>query len=121
MESLSIKQTKKSPLVLLTEGELTFEGCSIINDPKHFFDPIENWVTKYVNTRPEKTIININFEYIDSSSVKSLFDILKLFDKLGKNKVVINWHFDYADPEILELGEIIESRLKSTVNFIELT
>jgi len=120
MQPLIIEPTKKSPLIELKNGELNFRGCSIHNDPKTFFAPILEWVQEYIANAPEKTTINIKFEYIDSASVKSLFEVLGIMKKLARRKQVkVNWHYDLNDPEILELGEIIQSKIEIDFNFIE--
>ncbi len=121
MENLYINPTKKSLEVDLKEGELSFTGCSITNDPKAFFTPVRNWVNEY-STSPEKTTtLNFKFEYIDSASVKIIYEILKDFKEIQKKgyEIIINWYFDYNDPEILELGEILKSKIKLEFSFIE--
>jgi HKD family nuclease len=120
MKDLKIEPTQKSPAIELKAGELSFSGCSIINDPKEFFAPVNDWIKEYLKKPEKETVVNIKFEYIDSASVKSFFDILKDVEKLGKKKsIVINWYYDINDPEILELGEIIQSRLKVEFRFVE--
>ncbi|MFW5820293.1 MAG: DUF1987 domain-containing protein [Bacteroidota bacterium] len=120
MEDLIIKPTNKSLSVKLTEGNLVFSGCSIINDPRTFFSPILKWVENYGKNPSDETHVDIKFEYIDSASVKSFFEILKeLNDATRKKKLNISWHYDLDDPEILELGEIIESKLNLQFNFVE--
>lgn len=120
MEALIVKPTKKSPSINLMDGQLNFSGCSIINDPKDFFTPVLSWIKDYVKNPVDETEINIQFEYIDSASVKTFFDILKELEKLSrKKKVGINWYFSVEDPEILELGEILQSKLKMDFKFVE--
>ena len=112
MKQQNIPATDKSLAVELKQGELNFSGCSIINDPKLFFTPIEDWVKEYVDVAPSETIINIKLEYMDSASVKSFFEILKFLTNINSSrKIIVNWHYEYYDPEILELGEIMQSKL----------
>ena len=99
---------------------LYFSGCSIINDPKAFFNPILKWAEEYGKNPPDETLIDVKFEYIDSASVKSFYEILKeLTNATRFKKLSVNWHYDYEDPEILELGEIIQSKLNVQFNFVE--
>ncbi|MGC9344087.1 MAG: DUF1987 domain-containing protein [Bacteroidales bacterium] len=120
MKDLKIKPTKKSPGIELKPGELSFSGCSIINDPREFFQPVMDWVKEYTKNPSEKTVVNIKFEYIDSASVKSFFDILKEMEKISKkNSLELNWYYDINDPEILELGEIINSKMRLEFRFVE--
>lgn len=120
MQPLKIKPTQKSLSVELKDGELNFSGCSINNDPKQFFTPVMKWVEKYGETPAPETIVNVRFEYIDSASVKSFYEVLRELKNLTRfKKLTINWYFDFDDPEILELGEIIQSRLSLEFNFVE--
>ncbi len=112
MKSLLIKPTDKSLAVELNPGVLNFSGCSIVSDPKFFFAPIESWVEEYARKAPVKTQVNIRIEYMDTASVKSFYEILKRLTNISnENKVIVNWHYEYDDPEILELGEILQSKL----------
>lgn len=122
MKDLSIDKTAKTLEVSCSQGKLNFTGCSITNDPKVFFAPVKNWIRDYLG-KPEKlTEVNLKFDYIDTASVKYVFDILNELKVLNARKghsIVVNWYFDYDDPEILELGEIIQSKIGINFNFIE--
>ncbi|HYW95389.1 MAG TPA: SiaC family regulatory phosphoprotein [Bacteroidales bacterium] len=122
MKDLTIDKTAKTLEVSCSPGKLDFNGCSITNDPKVFFTPVKSWVKDYIQ-KPEKlTEINLKFDYIDTASVKYIFDILNDLKVLNSRKgysAVVNWYFDYDDPEILELGEIIQSKIGIPFNFNE--
>jgi len=112
MKPFLIKPTDKSLSVELNPGVLNFSGCSIVSDPKLFFSPISSWVEEYAKNAPESTIVNIKIEYMDTASVKSFYEILKRLTSINKlKKIIVNWHYEYDDPEILELGEILQSKL----------
>jgi len=121
MQNLIINATPKSLEVKFIGGLIEIKGCSIINDPKVFFKPIQNWVSKYIKDPQEETIINIRIEYIDSASTKFIFEILKSLEVLIENgkKVEINWYYDLNDPEIMEVGEILGGRIKIPFNFLQ--
>ncbi len=122
MKDLSINKTAKTLEVNCIPGKLDLIGCSITNDPRVFFTPIKNWVRDYIR-KPEKlTEVNLKFDYIDTASVKYVFEILNDMKEVNLKKdysVIVNWYFDYDDPEILELGEIIQSKIGIPFNFIE--
>jgi hypothetical protein len=122
MKELSIEKTAKTLEVNCLPGKINFTGCSITNDPKVFFTPIKNWVRDYTK-KPEKlTEVNLKFDYIDTASVKYVFEILTELKEVNERKgysVIVNWFFDYDDPEILELGEIIQSKIGIPFNFVE--
>ena len=120
MNDLIINSTDKSLAVDISYGILNFTGRSILTDPKIFFDPILKWVNKYVKNPAEETVANIKLEYIDTASTQSLYQILRLLNTVKKKGLVymVNWYVEDQDPEMLELGEMIEQRLGLDFQFI---
>jgi len=122
MKSLLIKSTKKTLSVNCQDGKISFEGCSLLNHPKVFFKPIENWLDEYFVQKPNKTVFDFNLEYIDSPTTKHLYQILNLSaDKLGRSTIEVNWYYNENDPEMMELGEIMQSKLRLNFNFIDIS
>lgn len=113
MDDLIIKPTDKSLAVDISYGIMNFTGRSILTDPKVFFEPITTWVNKYLRNPAEETVVNIKLEYIDTASTQSLYQILRLLNGLRKKGLVfmVNWYIEDEDPEMKELGEMIEQRL----------
>lgn len=113
MDNLKIQPTEKSLSVDVSYGVLNFKGRSILTDPKSFFEPIHNWVIKYLKKPAEETVVNIKLEYIDTASTQSLYQILRLLVGLKKMELIlkVNWYIEDEDPEMKELGEMIEQRL----------
>ena len=120
MDDLIIKPTDKSLDVDISYGIMNFEGRSILTDPKIFFSPITSWVEKYLREPAEETVINIKLEYIDTASTQSLYQILRQVNSVRKKGYVlmVNWHIDDEDPEMKELGEMIEQRLGIEFQYI---
>jgi len=98
-------------------------GSSLLTDPLNFYRPVYEWVENYINSPAEKTTISLKFYYIDSASVQAIFDILKLLKKMpaAEKRIVIKWYFEFDDPELLEIGEIMETRLNLKFEFIQIT
>lgn len=121
MDDLIIRSTDKSMAVDISYGILNFTGRSILTDPKLFFDPISAWVSKYLNNPADETVVNIKLEYIDTSSTQSLYQILRQLNSVRKKSLVImiNWYVEDEDPEMKELGEMIEQRLGVEFHYIE--
>lgn len=121
MENLRINATSKSFEIVCERGRIQIRGCSIINDPRTFFHPLQTWVGEYLKDPPDETEITIKIDYIDSASSKFIFDILKNLEKifLLKKTVSLKWYYDIHDPEILEIGEILGGRIKIPFKFIQ--
>lgn len=120
MEDLIIKPTDKSLAVDISHGILNFTGRSLLTDPKVFFEPINNWVAKYLRDPAEETVVNIKLEYIDTASTQALYQMLRQLNGVRKKGLVfsVNWHIEDEDPEMKELGEMIEQRLGIEFQYI---
>jgi hypothetical protein len=121
MDNLIIKATPKSFDITCGEGLIEIRGCSILNNPNVFFKPILNWIDNYLKDPPDETIINMKIDYVDSATIKILFEILRSFEIVIEKKktILVNWYYDPLDPEMLELGEILGGRMKIHFNFIK--
>ncbi len=120
MEDLIIKPTEKSLSVDISYGILNFKGRSILTDPKVFFEPINTWVGKYMKKPADETVVNIKLEYIDTASTQALYQILRQINAVRKKGLVlmVNWYIEDEDPEMKELGEMIEQRLGVDFQYI---
>ena len=120
MDDLIIKPTDKSLAIDISYGIMNFSGRSILTDPKIFFEPINTWVNKYLKNPAEETVINIKLEYIDTASTQSLYYILRQINSVRKKELVlmVNWYIEDEDPEMKELGEMIEQRLGIEFQYI---
>ncbi len=121
MEELRFEPQKKTLDIKCVEGNISMSGNSLLPNPKKFFQPVYDWVTEYVKNPAEKTEVSLKFEYIDTSSIQAIFDILKLLKDIpnSEDRVIVNWYFEFDDPELLEVGEIMDGRLKLNFNFID--
>ena len=121
MDNISIEPTKKSLEVECSPGYFKLSGNSILSDPRKFFQPIVEWVDDYIKNPMDKTTVDLKLEYVDTASVQSVFDIMRLFKPVQdrEKEVTVNFYFEFDDPELLELGEIMEGRLGIKFNFIE--
>lgn len=113
MDDLKIKATDKSLAVDISHGLIKFTGRSILTDPKVFFDPIHTWITKYLKHPAKETAVHVKLEYIDTASTQELYQILRQLNTTRNrgNLVNIAWYIEDEDPEMKELGEMIEQRL----------
>ena len=109
MKDLKIKQTKVTPKVEFDSinNTLTFEGKILCDNTPEFFEPINNWLKEYEVEAADKTALNFNLEYLNTSSSKYLLIMLKRFEKLNQRgkKVEVNWNYEADDDDIKEAGE----------------
>ena len=122
MDNLIIGKTNKTPLVSFnSDGHVKLAGRSIPEDPLRFYEPVYVWIFEYLASPCPNTIIDIELEYFNSGSSKSLLYILREFLEL-RNKglnVTINWYYETGDEDIRERGEYYSSILEVNINIIE--
>ena len=84
------------------------KGNPILRTALKFYTPVNQWLKNYFKeTKNQKTQINFNLVYLNSSSLKTFFDIFDIFDEavLKGKELEINW-FYYEDDDITqEVGE----------------
>ena len=107
MENLIIEETKYTPKIELnTNGTISLVGKSYPENTFEFYAPIIEWIEKYFENAKEKTIVNLEIIYFNSSSSKLFFDLFDLLEEeSSSNTLEINWIYDEDNESALEAGE----------------
>ncbi|NJO70173.1 MAG: DUF1987 domain-containing protein [Bacteroidetes bacterium] len=101
--------------------EIEIRGRAIPEDASVFFDHLQSWVFQYCLNPHPLTIVDIELEYMNSASAKSLLQLLSEFTGNhfnGKN-LTINWYYETGDDDMQERGEYFENILKFRFNYHE--
>jgi hypothetical protein len=124
MESISIAGTPKTPTVNFdaASGKVEIKGRSIPENSIEFYKPLVDWLEAYLSTPAKLTEVNIQLEYFNTSSSKCILDVFKKLEAIYKsgNEVIINWHYEEDDEDMLEAGEDYQSIIKIPFKMIEL-
>ncbi|HUX54442.1 MAG TPA: DUF1987 domain-containing protein [Williamwhitmania sp.] len=124
MEFMNIEGTPKTPTITLNpeSGIIEIKGRSIPENSIEFYKPIVDWLEDYAKAPKEKTVVNIQLEYFNTSSSKCILDVFKKLENLkkGKNDIVVNWYYEEDDEDMLEAGEDYESIIKVPFKMIEI-
>ena len=123
MNSLVLEGSPKTPSINFDgeKGAFLIEGRSIPENSLDFYKPVMGWLDSYINEPQEETKVSIRLEYFNTSSSKCILDIFKKLETIFKrgNKVIINWHYEVDDEDMLEAGEDYQSIVKIPFNMIE--
>ena len=123
MLPLILDKTQDTPEIILNkiENQFDFFGTSIPENTKKFYQPILNWINNYIEDANEETVVNFKMTYFNTSSTKSLLDIMIQFKQLAKNgkMLIINWYFSADDEDMLEAGEGFSKMVRFPFNYIK--
>lgn len=109
MNALILEKTQYTPAITLDPQNNRFElvGQSFPENTFAFYEPVIAWLENYFDSKKECTI-KMDLKYLNSSSLKSFFDIFELLDSSVKNhksKITIEWIYDVENDISLEIGE----------------
>jgi len=120
-DSIIKDSTKRTPRIILEPGRIFIMGRSIPENPVEFYRPVLEWLSEYVVKYRGKSKIEIGFEYINTSSTKWIYTILKELSGLDElcNNARVTWYFEQGDDDMGELGFILRSLLECPFLVVE--
>lgn len=123
MDTFRLESTPRTPLVNLNPESGVFEmkGKSIPENSTVFYKAMFDWLNAYLEQPAGKTVLNIQMDYFNTSSSKSVVDFFKKLESLhksGKGEVEINWLHNEEDEDMQEAGEDYKSIIKVPFNII---
>ena len=123
MNNIKMEGTAKTPDLSFdaNTGVFDIKGRSIPENSVEFYKPILEWIDEYTKQTQPKTIVNIHLEYFNTSSSKCILDWLKKFEIIAKNgnDIVIRWHYEEDDEDMLEAGQDYQSIIKVPFEMVE--
>lgn len=124
MENLVIEGTPKTPTIKFNpeEGKLLIQGRSIPENSIEFYKPLVDALESYTPAAKPNTHVDIILEYFNTSSSKCILDVFKKLEKINLEKegVVINWHYEEDDEDMLEAGEDYQAIINIPFKMIEI-
>ncbi len=119
---LFIRKTHLSPEIKFDprKGRLSISGMSSPDNSMAVYQPLIKILNAIKATRGG---IKADFKLsmFNTSSAKCIFDILKRLKALEDQglRIVINWHYEEEDEDMLECGEDFQDLLDGQFNFIQ--
>ncbi|MEQ8908005.1 MAG: DUF1987 domain-containing protein [Vicingaceae bacterium] len=124
MENLTIEGTPKTPTIKFNpeEGKLLIQGRSIPENSIEFYKPLVDLLESYAGSPKEDTKVDIVLEYFNTSSSKCILDVFKKLEKINSDgsNVIINWHYEEDDEDMLEAGEDYQAIINIPFKMIEI-
>ena len=119
---VEINESDRSPKILLDkhQGILKFSGRVMPDNVKVFFEPVIEWIQKYLQSPKDKTYVTIDLEYFNSSASKVILQMILILKKLkteGK-ELIVKWYFMEDDDDMLDSGKTFEDLTGLKFEFI---
>lgn len=122
MNDINIKGTFVTPKIIFNKEDkhLIIEGISTIENPTNFYKPLIAKLKDQVKDLEGKLEIDFKLLYFNSKSSIAILSVLKHLHSLSSenNEVVINWHYDKHDEDILDKGEVYSDILNHPFNLV---
>ncbi len=122
MKPLIINETEDTPQINLKPDEGIFEisKSSLPENAVEFYKPIIFWLNEYLRSPNKKTTFDFSLDYLNTASSKQVFEIIMLINKISKvSDVLIRWHYDSIDEDMLGLGTRFSHLVKINFEFVE--
>jgi hypothetical protein len=96
-------------------------GRSIPENPAVFYSPVREWISKYAQDCTGKSKIEFGFEYINTTSIKWIFTILRELSEIKEivKNAEITWYYEHGDEDMSELGFILRSLVECPFLVVE--
>lgn len=123
MDPLFIPATKATPRISFNPETESFviEGRSIPADATDFYSRLEKWTENFVQVQKSDSItIDVKLDHLNTGSVRSLLSILSKIIRLRDQQVnvMINWHHDVEDEDMVDKGEEMSLILEHPFRFV---
>jgi len=120
MKTLLLEPTEDSPLVMLDadKGHMLLKGRSYMVDASTYLKEIINWFRAYITNPKPHNLVELEFEYVNSSSHSMLIHMLEEINKyyiMGHNFQVI-WKFHEDDEILQEIGQELKEMFDVPIN-----
>lgn len=110
-DGFKCEPTKRTPWIIMEPGKIFILGRSIPENPGLFFTPAYEWILQYSHNFSGFSDIHIGFEYINTTSTKWIYLVLKALSELRniQTNAKIIWYYERGDDDMCELGFILRS------------
>jgi len=120
---IAIRETAFTPAVKISHEDhrIVIIGPSRLEDPSPFYEKLTIVLEETIINFKSRFSIDFKLNYLNSSSSKWLFHILKnVQSRFGISRSMsINWYYDGDDENILEAGEVFQNLLNVPFKIIE--
>ena len=121
MKEFVLEATTATPSINFNfkKGIFIIKGRLIPEDATSFFNPIQAAIEDYFKKPLPQNVFNIQLDYLNSSSISCILNILKTFEKhINKTSTVVNWYYERGDEDLELIGTNYSEVLNLKFNLI---
>jgi hypothetical protein len=126
MELIKLDQTRDTPGIIFDFNQNKYEifGKSMPENAFDFYKPLYEWMVNFSKNHENKGIqLDVNLDYLNSSSIKLVFIIFNQLNDYYKNttskeSTCINWGFKSDDDLIIMKGQEFKETLDIPFNLV---
>lgn len=121
MDKLIIHPTNNSPQIYFDydAGLIEIRGRSVPENGIKFFEPLFEWVKKYIQHPKPQTVVKVFIEYFNTSSSKNLLQIFKILESVHGKTTHVRMQWYFHDDDMEEIGEDYQMLVKVPFEFYE--
>jgi hypothetical protein len=123
MNKLEVKETNKTPAINFDpdQGKFDIRGKSIPENSFGFYAPVLEYLEQYSESPASRTVLNVRFEFFNTSSSNRIHAIFKKFEKvyMDNREVLIRWFCENGDENMLDAGEDFKAILHVPFEIVE--
>ena len=127
MENIIIKEVTDAPYYPIINfnaetGNCEISGESYMEEAFKFYSPLLDWIKRYFEEQDKALTLNIKLTYFNTNSSRLILDMLDIIksSKDEGNKVIVNWYYDPADPDMIDEVEDFELETGLDINLVEM-
>jgi hypothetical protein len=127
MENIVINEVPDAPYYPkvnfdVKNGICEISGESYMEETFKFYSPLLEWIKKYLEDKNKPLTLNFKLTYFNTNSSRLILDMLDIIKKSKDegNKVIVNWFYDSADPDMIDEVEDFEMETGLDINLVEL-
>ena len=101
-------------------GICEITGESYLEETIEFYNPIIKWLEEYTRTTQQLILFNFKLNYFNTSSSRSIVDILLVLKEYEENNgtIEVNWYYNPHEVDIEDIEDFIEET-GVNINIIE--
>ena len=114
MKDLLIKASENSPLFSFQANGILHISGRVLPEPDALFWGIANdWLVKYIETKPTRIILRLQFDCVNTSSSLEILKLLYLIGDVKNKEISINvyWYYPIYDVQLEEIGKDFQELL----------